>query len=142
MGLNTFFGVSNTPKMGLNTSPKWVSTYVMGLNTVPKNGCVQTQLGSVETHFGVSTPPRTGVETQTNGSQHLVSIQNGSFNMLFFAGNKAKTIDKGGVQNANPQHHVLSVHGSLVSVMRAVALSSTRQHDDHVDPQHKNPMNS
>ena len=31
--------------------------------------------------------------------------------------------------------HVLSVHGSLNSLLCAVALSSTRQHDDHVDPQ-------
>ena len=39
----------------------------------------------------------------------------------------------------NSQHHVGSVHGALVSVMCDVVLSSTAQHDDHVDPSTREP---
>ena len=45
----------------------------LGLITLPKNGGVETHFGSVETqkkvetHFGVSTPPQTGIETQNKG---------------------------------------------------------------------------
>ena len=62
-------------KMGLNTLPQkgGVEIHFGGVET--QNPSVEAPFGGVNTHLGV-TPPQTGAETQTNGSQHLYRVEN------------------------------------------------------------------
>ena len=65
MGLNTFFGVET--HFGRFETNFEVLRPILDMLRRPKIG--------LNTHFWVSTPPQTGVETQTNGSQHLCRVR-------------------------------------------------------------------
>ena len=96
----TKMGLS-TRKMSLNT-PKWVSTPQNGSQHVqngsqhppkievlrPMLRVLRPQKGCRDPFWGHNTHKQVSVETQTNGSQHLVSTQNGSLNMPNFSRKK------------------------------------------------------
>ena len=59
----------------------------------------------------------------------------------FLQRKQCKNINRGGENNATHSTPCCLRSRTVNCVMCAVALSSTRKHDDHVDAQHKNPMN-
>ena len=104
------------------------------INQTVDNKCGEGQ-GEVWTVFKMTdTSPhtQTSVKSRIKSSQHLDLIQHVSL-YIKFTRKKNKT---------TPEHHVASDHGPINRLMCDVALSSTQEHDDHVDPQHKNTMNN
>ena len=101
MCLNTSKNVSQHSKNG-SRHPQNGSQHPQNGLTPPKMGVSRCEMGA-ETHFGVSTPPKTGVETQTKGSQHLYRVENDTLNKgTFYRVNKAKHKTQHDLRVQNP----------------------------------------